>query len=135
VTLFGQEHVERYEATDGDEGHDWNDTVTLILGTRGRKSGEWRKTPLIYQEHDGDYLVVASQGGRPLHPAWYLNLSEDPEVDVQVRGDKFKARARTATPEEKPEMWKKMTATWPAYDEYQQKTEREIPVVVLEREG
>jgi deazaflavin-dependent oxidoreductase (nitroreductase family) len=135
VTLFGQEHVERYEATDGDEGHDWNDTVTLILGTRGRKSGEWRKTPLIYQEHDGDYLVVASQGGRPLHPAWYLNLSEDPEVEVQVRGDKFKARARTATPEEKPEMWKKMTATWPAYDEYQQKTEREIPVVVLEREG
>jgi deazaflavin-dependent oxidoreductase (nitroreductase family) len=134
VTLFGQEHVERYEATDGDEGHDWNDTVTLILGTRGRKSGEWRKTPLIYQEHDGDYLVVASQGGRPLHPAWYLNLSEDPEVEVQVRGDKFKARARTATPEEKPELWKEMTATWPAYDEYQQKTEREIPVVVLERE-
>jgi deazaflavin-dependent oxidoreductase (nitroreductase family) len=134
VTLFGQEHIERYEATDGDEGHDWNDTVTLILGTRGRKSGEWRKTPLIYQEHDGDYLVVASQGGRPRHPAWYLNLSEDPEVEVQVRGDKFKARARTATPEEKPELWKKMTATWPAYDEYQQKTEREIPVVVLERE-
>jgi deazaflavin-dependent oxidoreductase (nitroreductase family) len=135
VTLFGQEHVERYEATDGEEGHDWNDTVTLILGTRGRKSGEWRKTPLIYQEHDGDYLVVASQGGRPQHPAWYLNLSEDPEVEVQVRGDKFKARARTATPEEKPEMWRKMTAAWPAYDDYQQKTEREIPVVVLEREG
>lgn len=135
MTLFGQEHVERYEATDGEEGHDWNDTVTLILGTRGRKSGEWRKTPLIYQEHDGDYLVVASQGGRPQHPAWYLNLSEDPEVEVQVRGDKFKARARTATPEEKPEMWRKMTAAWPAYDDYQQKTEREIPVVVLEREG
>jgi deazaflavin-dependent oxidoreductase (nitroreductase family) len=133
MTLFGQEHVDRYEATDGEDGHDWQGTVTLILGTRGRKSGEWRKTPLIYQEHDGDYLIVASKGGAPAPPAWYLNLSEDPEVEVQVRGDRFKARARDATPEEKPELWKKMTATWPAYDEYQEKTDREIPVVVLER--
>src|SRR3954465_12771291 len=111
LMLFGQEHVERYEATDGEEGHDWQDTVVLILGTRGRKSGEWRKTPLIYQEHDGDYLIVASKGGAPEPPAWYLNLSENPEVEVQVKGDKFKARARTATADEKPEMWKKKTAT------------------------
>jgi deazaflavin-dependent oxidoreductase (nitroreductase family) len=133
VTLFGQEHVERYEATNGEEGHDWQGTSTLILGTKGRKSGEWRKTPLIYQEHDGDYLVVASKGGAPKPPAWYVNLSADPEVEVQVKGDKFRARARTARPEEKPELWRKMAATWPAYDDYQQKTEREIPVVVLER--
>jgi deazaflavin-dependent oxidoreductase (nitroreductase family) len=131
--LFGQEHVERYEATDGEEGHDWQDTVTLILTTTGRKSGEQRKTPLIYQEHDGDYLIVASKGGAPEPPAWYLNLSDNPEVEVQVKGDKFKAKARDAGPDEKPDMWRKMTATWPAYDEYQEKTDREIPVVVLER--
>jgi deazaflavin-dependent oxidoreductase (nitroreductase family) len=133
--LFGKEHVERYEATDGEEGHEWQGTSTLILGTRGRKSGELRKTPLIYQEHDGDYLVVASKGGAPKPPAWYLNLEADPEVEVQVKGDRFKARARSAGPDEKPELWKKMAATWPAYDDYQRKTDREIPVVVLERSG
>jgi deazaflavin-dependent oxidoreductase (nitroreductase family) len=133
--LFGKEHVERYEATDGEEGHEWQGASTLILGTRGRKSGELRKTPLIYQEHDGDYLVVASKGGAPKPPAWYLNLEADPEVEVQVKGDRFKARARTAGADEKPEMWKKMAAAWPAYDDYQRKTDREIPVVVLERSG
>jgi deazaflavin-dependent oxidoreductase (nitroreductase family) len=131
--LFGKEHVERYEATGGEEGHEWQGTSTLILGTRGRKSGELRKTPLIYQEHDGDYLVVASKGGAPKPPAWYLNLEADPEVEVQVKSDRFNARARTAGPDEKPELWKKMAATWPAYDDYQRKTDREIPVVVLER--
>ncbi|MEA2468417.1 MAG: hypothetical protein QOJ57_2543 [Thermoleophilaceae bacterium] len=131
--LFGQEHVEKYEATEGQEGHDWQNTQTLILTTKGRKSGEERKTPLIYQEHDGDYLVVASKGGADKPPAWYLNLEENPDVQVQVKGDRFPARARTAGPEEKPEMWRKMAATWPAYDDYQKKTDREIPVVVLER--
>jgi deazaflavin-dependent oxidoreductase (nitroreductase family) len=133
--LFGQEHVEKYEETGGEEGHDWQNTTTLILETTGRKSGEARKTPLIYQEHDGDYLVVASKGGADDPPAWYLNLEAKPEVGVQVKDDKFKARARTATPDEKPEMWETMTATWPAYDDYQKKTDREIPVVVLERTG
>ena len=134
MVLFGQEHVDRYETTDGEEGHDWRGTTTLILTTKGRKSGETRKNPLIYQEHDGDYLIVASKGGWPHPPVWYLNLEAEPEVEVQVKGDRFKARARTATPDEKPEMWKKMVATWPAYAEYQEKTDREIPVVVLERQ-
>lgn len=134
MTLFGQEHVERYEATGGEEGHDWQDTTALILTTTGRKSGETRKTPLIYQEHDGDYLVVASMGGADEPPAWYLNLEANPQVGVQVKDDKFKARARTATADEKPEMWKKMAATWPDYDTYQKKTDREIPIVVLERD-
>lgn len=132
--LFGQEHVEKYEETDGEVGHDWQGTVTLILGTTGRKSGEPRKTPLIYQEHDGDYLIVASKGGADEPPAWFLNLEEDPTAKVQVKGDRFTAKARVATDSEKPEMWKKMTATWPAYDEYQSKTDRPIPVVVLERQ-
>jgi deazaflavin-dependent oxidoreductase (nitroreductase family) len=131
--LFGPQHVERYEATDGEEGHDWQGTQTLILTTTGRSSGEARKAPLIYGEHDGDYLIVASKGGDPDHPAWYKNLKADPDVELQVWGDKFPARARDATPEEKAELWKIMTGHWPAYDEYQTKTDRPIPVVVLER--
>jgi deazaflavin-dependent oxidoreductase (nitroreductase family) len=131
--LYGQEHIDRYEATDGEEGHDWQGTQTLILTTKGRKSGEERKAPLIYGESDGNLLVVASKGGAPEPPAWYVNLQADPEVQVQVEGDRFKARARTATPEEQPELWKIMVGHWPAYDEYQTKTDRPIPVVVLER--
>ncbi|MBA2794238.1 MAG: nitroreductase family deazaflavin-dependent oxidoreductase [Thermoleophilaceae bacterium] len=131
--LFGQEHVDRYLETDGEEGHDWNGTTALIITTTGRKSGEDRSTPLIYQEHDGAYLIVASKGGADEPPAWLLNLEDKPEITVQVKADRFPARARVAEAQEKPEMWKKMTAAWPAYDEYQEKTDREIPVVVLER--
>jgi deazaflavin-dependent oxidoreductase (nitroreductase family) len=131
--LYGQEHVDRYRATDGEEGHDWQGTHTLILTTKGRHSGEQRSTPLIYGQHGDDYLLVASKGGSDQPPDWYLNLRENPEVEVQVKGDRFTAGARTATPEEKAELWKIMTEQWPAYDEYQQKTDREIPVVVLER--
>ncbi|RFU37791.1 nitroreductase family deazaflavin-dependent oxidoreductase [Actinomadura logoneensis] len=131
--LFGKEHVKRYQETDGAEGHDWNGTVTLLLTTVGRKSGQERTTPLIYQEDGDDYVVVASKGGADDHPLWYKNLEADPQVKVQVRGDRFTARARTATPEERPRLWKKMVAVWPDYDEYTRKTDREIPVVVLER--
>ncbi|WP_141576493.1 nitroreductase family deazaflavin-dependent oxidoreductase [Actinomadura sp. WMMA1423] len=131
--LYGKEHVERYQATDGEEGHDWQGTVTLLLTTTGRRSGKERTTPLIYQPEGDAYLVVASKGGADEPPAWYRNLQENPEVKVQVKGDKFTARARTATPEEKPPLWRKMAATWPDYDEYQKKTSRDIPVVVLER--
>lgn len=131
--LFGQEHVERYRATDGEEGHDWNDTTVLILTTTGRKSGEERSTPLIYGNAGDDLAIVASKGGADEPPAWYLNLVAEPEVDVQVKADRFRARARTATAEEKPALWAEMVQRWPAYDEYQKSTEREIPVVVLER--
>ncbi|MGD0198553.1 MAG: nitroreductase family deazaflavin-dependent oxidoreductase [Solirubrobacteraceae bacterium] len=131
--LFGQEHVNRYIETDGAEGHDWEGTTALILTTTGRHSGEQRSLPLIYQRHGEDYLVVASKGGADAPPAWYLNLVANPEVEVQVLGERFHAHARTATPEEKPELWPLMTAVWPAYDSYQEKTSRDIPVVVLER--
>src|SRR5271163_4584675 len=100
--LFGAEHVKRYEETDGAEGHDWQDTQVLLLTTTGRRSGESRTTPLIYGEHDGDYLVVGSKGGADAPPAWLLNLESDPQVQVQVLGDRFPARARLATAEEKP---------------------------------
>jgi deazaflavin-dependent oxidoreductase (nitroreductase family) len=132
--LFGREHVERYRATDGEEGHDWVEGApTLLLTTTGRKSRKERTTPLIYGRSGEDHLVVASQGGSDEAPSWYLNLSADPEVAVQVKGERFKVRARDATPEEKPAMWKTMTGLWPYYDDYQRITTREIPVVVLER--
>jgi deazaflavin-dependent oxidoreductase (nitroreductase family) len=132
--LFGQEHVERYRETDGEEGYHWQKgTTILLLTTKGRKSGEERTTPLIFNEHDGDYLVVASKGGTDEAPAWYLNLKDDPEVGVQIKGERFKARARDAAAEEQPVMWRKMAETWPDYDDYQKKTDRPIPVVVLER--
>ncbi|WP_216216048.1 nitroreductase family deazaflavin-dependent oxidoreductase [Amycolatopsis aidingensis] len=132
--LFGDEHVRRYEETDGEVGHIWeNNAPTLILTTTGRKSGQPRKFALIYQEHEGDYVIVASKGGADSHPGWYLNLQANPEVGVQVGADKFTARARTAGPEEKAELWPKMVKVWPSYDDYQEKTDRDIPVVVLER--
>jgi len=130
--LFGQQHVERYEATDGEEGHGWQGTQTLLLTTTGRKSGEPRTNPLIYARYGDAYTIVASKGGTDAPPAWYLNPSENPEVDVQVKGDSFKARARTASAEEKPALWKTMVAEWPHYDAYQENTERVIPVVVLD---
>ncbi len=130
--LFGQEHVKRYIETDGAEGHDWQGTQTLLLTTTGRHSGEARTTPLIYGRNNGDYLIVGSKGGADDPPAWLLNLQANPDVEVQVRGDRFAARARIAGAEEKPAMWSTMVGHWPPYDEYQQKTTREIPVVVLE---
>ncbi len=130
--LFGQEHVDRYRETDGEEGHEWNGASVLILTTTGRKSGQRRYTPLIYGRSGENFLVVASKGGADEPPAWFVNLEADPETEVQVKADRLRTRARVATPEEKPQMWKTMTSAWPAYDEYQTKTEREIPVVVLE---
>jgi deazaflavin-dependent oxidoreductase (nitroreductase family) len=132
--LFGQEHVDRYRATDGEEGYSWQKgTTILLLTTRGRKSGAERTTPLIFERNGDDYLIVASRGGTDAPPGWYVNLQAEPDVQVQVRGDVFRAHARDATPDEKPELWRKMAAVWPDYDEYQKKTDRDIPVVVLER--
>ncbi|UJA21425.1 nitroreductase family deazaflavin-dependent oxidoreductase [Thermoleophilia bacterium SCSIO 60948] len=131
--LFGQEHVERYRETDGEEGHDWQGTVTLLLTTEGRKSGKERTTPLIYGEAGDDYMVVASNGGDDKPPAWFLNLQEQDEVEVQVKADRFSAKPRVATDEEKPAYWEQMVARWPDYENYQRKTDREIPIVVLER--
>jgi deazaflavin-dependent oxidoreductase (nitroreductase family) len=134
MTLFGDEHVQRYEETDGAEGYDWRKgTTILILTTTGRKSGEERKHALIYRDWADGYLIVASKGGADAPPTWFLNIQADPKVKVQIKGDKFDAVARVATPEEKPDMWQHMTEVWPDYDEYQKKTDREIPIVVLER--
>jgi deazaflavin-dependent oxidoreductase (nitroreductase family) len=128
--LFGQEHVDKYRETAGEEGHDWQGTTVLLLTTTGRKSGEKRTTPLIYQRHGYDYLVVASNGGGD-PPAWFLNLQENTTVDVQVKADHHTVQARVASAAEKPGLWRIMTATGTPYDEFQAKADREIPVVVL----
>ncbi len=133
--LYGKEHVERYQATDGAEGFHWrNGTTILLLHTTGRKSGNEHIHPLIFREYGDSYLIVASKGGAPEPPDWYLNLEENPEVTVQIKGETFRAKARTATEDEKPAMWQHMVEAWPDYDEYQRKTDRQIPVVVLDRE-
>jgi len=135
-TLFGAEHVRRYVETDGEVGYIWREGAPiLILTVSGRKSGQEYSTPLIFGEDGDNYVIVGSQGGTPQHPDWYLNLAETPEVGVQVKADKFRARARTAEADERERLWKRMNEIWPHYDEYQTKTEREIPVVVLERVG
>jgi deazaflavin-dependent oxidoreductase (nitroreductase family) len=133
MPLYGKEHVERYEATDGEEGYQWrNGTTILLLHTVGRKSGREYVHPLIYRDYDGKYLIVASNGGDPEPPEWFRNLEARADVKVQIKGALFAAHARVATPEEKPDMWRHMSEVWPDYDAYQKKTEREIPVVVLE---
>ena len=130
---WAADNRKRYQETDGADGHIWRGTPTLLLTTIGRISGEPLLLPLIYGTNGNDYLVVASKGGAADHPAWYKNLAANPDVEVQVLGDKFKARARTATPAEKPPLWETMARIWPAYNDYQQKTSRDIPVVILER--
>jgi deazaflavin-dependent oxidoreductase (nitroreductase family) len=132
--LFGEEHVRRYQETDGEEGYNWREGAPILLLTvTGRKSGTEYTTPLIFGEDGGNYVLVASQGGTPQHPDWYLNLEAHPEVGVQVKADKFRARARTAAGDERERLWTQLNGIWPHYDEYQEKTDRVIPVVVLER--
>lgn len=128
-------HIQEYVESEGKKGHRWRGLPTLLLTTRGRKSGKLRRTALIYGQDGDNYLVVASNGGAPEHPLWYLNLSDDPAVEVQVGAEKFSARARTATPKEKPRLWRLMNKIYPQYASYQEraaKVKRRIPVVILE---
>jgi deazaflavin-dependent oxidoreductase (nitroreductase family) len=135
TTGWVREHLHRYVATDGENGHEWRGAPTLLLTTRGRRSGNLRRTPLIYGRAGEDYVVVASKGGTPQHPGWFFNLAADPEVVIQVMGDEMPARARVAEGGERDRLWGLMTGIWPAYDDYQARTSREIPVVVLETAG
>ncbi|MGW0363108.1 nitroreductase family deazaflavin-dependent oxidoreductase [Streptomyces sp. NPDC002990] len=126
------DHVKLYTGSNGAEGHQWNGTQTLLLTTVGRVCGKPVRTPLIYGEDQGRYLVVASKGGAPEHPFWYKNLTAHPEVRIQVGPEVVQATARTATSEERAAYWPLMVEHWPSYDEYQSKTDREIPIVVIE---
>jgi deazaflavin-dependent oxidoreductase (nitroreductase family) len=132
-SLFGDEHVRRYRETDGEVGHLWNGVTVLLLTTTRKDGVTPRDVPLIYGRDGDDLVVVASKGGAPDHPLWYRDLVRNPEVTVQVAGDVIPARARTASAEEKARLWPMMAAVWPDYDGYQARTDRDIPVVVLER--
>jgi deazaflavin-dependent oxidoreductase (nitroreductase family) len=132
--LFGDEHVRRYQETDGEKGYIWREGSPILLLTHaGRKTGTEYTTPLIFGRDGDDYVIVGSQGGRPHHPDWYLNLAANPEVGVQVKADRFSARARTTEGEERERLWRMMNGIWKHYDEYATRTDRVIPVIVLER--
>jgi len=131
--LFGAAHVRRYRETGGEVGHIWKEGSTiLLLTTTGRTTGNKTTTPLIYARDGDRYVIVASKGGAPRHPGWYENLRKTPEVEVQVLGDVFAARARTAEGEERERLWQTVNQVWPHYAEYAARTGRVIPVVVLE---
>jgi len=132
--LFGDEHVRVYRETEGERGYIWrNGTEILLLTTIGRKSGEPRTTPLIHRVDDGRWIIVASKGGTPDHPDWFKNLSENPEIEIQVKADRIPVKATVAEGDERERLWKLMAEVWPDYDAYQGNTDRQIPVVVLER--
>jgi deazaflavin-dependent oxidoreductase (nitroreductase family) len=133
LTLHGDQHVRRYLETDGATGHEWNGASCLILWTTGARTGRQRVNALIYGRDGDSLLLIASMGGAPANPGWYHNLVAHPEAEVQVMGDRFAVRARTATGAERDRLWRIMTASWPNYDVYITRTTRVIPLVVLER--
>jgi deazaflavin-dependent oxidoreductase (nitroreductase family) len=131
--LFGPEHVRRYRETGGQQGYSWRGTTILLLSTTGRASGQERTTPLIHRTDNGHWVVVASKGGAPDHPDWFKNLQADPQATIQVKEERIPVRAHVAQGEERQRLWGLMAEVWPAYDDYQGKTDRQIPVVVFER--
>jgi deazaflavin-dependent oxidoreductase (nitroreductase family) len=134
-----QDHVRRYKASKGADGHMWDQLGApgtypcLLLTTVGRKSQEPRTTPLVFGRDGDNYLVIGSKGGRPTHPAWYLNLVANPQVELQVGAEIFSATAHTATGDERAKLWEKMRSVYPLYDEYEVRIgeAREIPLVVF----
>jgi len=132
--LFGEEHVRVYRETGGERGYHWrNGTTILLLTTKGRRTGEERTTPLIHRVDDGRWVVVASKGGAPDDPGWFKNLQADPEATIQVKDEEIPVRMSVAEGEERERLWAAMAEVWPDYESYQQKTDRQIPVVVLSR--
>jgi proline iminopeptidase len=135
------EHANRYISSGGTDGHLYRITLpgrpemavpSLLLTTTGRKSGERLIVPLFYGKAGGSFFVVASKGGAPEHPGWYKNMLASPEVEIQVGTERMRARARTAAGEERARLWEQALEFWPPYEDYRKKTEREIPVVVLD---
>jgi deazaflavin-dependent oxidoreductase (nitroreductase family) len=131
--LYGAEHVRVYRETGGRRGYHWRGARVLLLTTRGRTSGEPRTTPLIHREDGDRWVLIASQGGAPEHPGWYKNLAADPEATIQIHDEVVPVRATTAEGADRERLWSLMNEEWPAYDTYTTRTDREIPVVVLER--
>ncbi len=132
TTEWVRNQVALYEGSRGTEGTDMRGMPVVIVTSRGQRSGKLRKTPLMRVEHDGSYAAVASLGGAPKHPVWYFNLVADPHVEVQDGPEKQDMVAREVTGEEKATWWERCVAAFPDYADYQAKTDREIPVLVLE---
>lgn len=131
--LFGAAHVQAYRESGGERGYRWRGTTILLLTTQGRNSGEPRTTPLIHRVDGDRWVVVASKGGAPEHPGWYQNLLANPDATIQVMDEVIPVRASDAEGAERERLWALMNEVWPPYDEYQTKTDRRIPVVVLSR--
>ena len=129
---FAANQVELYESTNGKKGSTLFDLPVVILSTRGAKSGAVRKTPLMRVEHDGAYVAVASQGGAPTHPQWYFNLLADPLCELRDLAVVSQRRARVLEGVERGTWWVRAVAAYPPYAEYQERTDRLIPVVLLE---
>lgn len=132
-SLFGDDHVDVYQKTQGETGYYWNGTEILLLTTKGRVSGQARTIPLIFVRDGADVAIIASKGGAPENPSWYENLVADPNVHVQIKGDVFDVVARDTEGAQRQRIWGEALKVWPAYADYQAKTDRQIPVVVLER--
>lgn len=131
LVLLGDDHVRAYRESGGEVGYLWNGVPTLLLTATGRRTGRQLTSPLIFARDGDDYLIVASMGGAPRHPSWFLNLQAKPEADIQVKAETLPVVARAASATEKPRLWKIVTDVWPNYDVYQSRTDRDIPVVVL----
>jgi deazaflavin-dependent oxidoreductase (nitroreductase family) len=128
---WARRQVELFESSDGAEGNTLRGRPIIVLTSIGAKTGKLRKTPLMRVEHDGEYAVVASQGGAPKHPVWYYNLTANPHVELQDGATRRDYTAREVTGDEKAVWWDRAVATWPDYAGYQLKTERQIPMFVL----
>ena len=130
---WAREQAEKFEASGGTEAADLQGKPIIVLTSVGAKSGKIRKTPLMRVEHDGEYAVVASLGGAPKHPVWYYNLVKNPRVELQDGEVKHEYEAREVTGDERAVWWERSVEAWPAYADYQKKTDRIIPVFVLTR--
>ncbi len=131
LMLLGEDHIRAYRETGGEVGYIWNGAPTLLLTATGRRTGQERTSALIFGRDGHDYLIVASMGGAPKHPVWYLNLQAEPDATIQVQAETLAVVARTASAAEKPRLWEIVTDVWPNYDVYQSRTDRDIPIVVL----
>jgi len=136
-------HVREYLDSGGKEGHMWDSSIVggpgplpcLLICTKGRKSGNYTTLPLLYGETKGGYVIVASRGGSAHHPGWYLNLKANPEIDIQVGTERMRIRARETSGQERDALWNQMAELYPPYIDYQEMTDRKIPVLVLEKIG
>lgn len=131
--LFGDEHIRVYRETKGARGYHWRGGRILLLTTTGRSSGEPRTSALLHRVDSGRWILVASKGGAPDHPGWFKNLEADPDATIEVLADEIPVRASVAAGEERARLWDLMNEEWPSYTKYQTRTDREIPVVILER--